>query len=63
MSYHGSLTNSQKRQVYHCTGVHDMCKVRWFGDLERESDRAERLARRQGAREEQKNATEQTTGQ
>jgi hypothetical protein len=42
-----------ERDVWNC----DMCKARWFGDLKRESDRAERLARRQAAREERKNAT------
>jgi hypothetical protein len=47
-----------ERDAWNC----DMCTIRWFGDLKREDARAERLARRRGAREEQNNATGQTSG-
>ncbi len=41
----------------------DMCTARWFGDLERADKRAEKLARRRAAREQQKNATGQAPAQ
>ena len=47
-----------ERDCWNC----DMCTTRWFGDSVRADKRAERLARRGGAFEEQKNATEQTRG-
>jgi hypothetical protein len=47
-----------ERDCWNC----DMCTVRWFGDLTRESARAKRLAKRRGARDATKDATAPAPG-